>query len=192
MIEIRWHGRGGQGAFTAAKLLGAAASLYQGKQAMAFPAFGPERRGAPVLAFTKIADQVIHDRTEIQKCDYIVILDETLFRPEYLADLKENGLLLLNSGEKAKYAAYPNLVCLDATGVAREILQRPITNTGMLGALAGLADEVSLAALCDAAGLFFKGSLLERNVRVMETMYALAQTGNGSKEDDHEKTGVLR
>ena len=64
MIEIRWHGRGGQGAFTAARLLGLAASIYEGKYTQVFPSFGPERRGAPVLSFTRISDEKIYDRNE--------------------------------------------------------------------------------------------------------------------------------
>jgi len=73
MIDIRWHGRGGQGSFTASKLLGVAVTIYGDKHALAFPSFGPERRGAPVLAFTKIDNKKIHDRSEVKLCDYIVI-----------------------------------------------------------------------------------------------------------------------
>lgn len=70
MIEIRWHGRGGQGAFTAARLLGLAAAVEGGKYALAFPSFGPERRGAPVLGFTKIDDKPIRNRSQIKHCDW--------------------------------------------------------------------------------------------------------------------------
>ena len=69
MIEILWYGRGGQGCFTAARLLGAAAALYGGRCALAFPAFGPERRGAPVFGYTRIADRPITDRSEIAAAD---------------------------------------------------------------------------------------------------------------------------
>ena len=182
MIEVRWHGRGGQGAFTAARLLGAAASLYQGQQAMAFPSFGPERRGAPVLAFTKIDSQVISDRTAIQNCDYIIILDETLFKENYLKDLKPGGLLLINSGKSEFYTQYHNVIPVDAGKVAHEIIKRPITNTGMLGALAGLSEHIiSLSALEKAAEGFFRASVLEKNLQIMERTFALA------KEVNHEK-----
>ena len=79
MTEIRWHGRGGLGAFTAARLLGCAVSLFEGKYALAFPSFGPERRGAPVFAFTRIDDKAITDRSEVVSCDCAVVLDDTLF-----------------------------------------------------------------------------------------------------------------
>ena len=78
MKEIRWHGRGGQGGFTVSRLLGIAAGMFENKHALAFPSFGPERRGAPVLAFTKIDDSKIHDRSEVNQCDYVVVMDETL------------------------------------------------------------------------------------------------------------------
>lgn len=183
MIEIRWHGRGGQGSFTAAKLLGAAVSLYQGRQALAFPSFGPERRGAPVLAFTKIDDEVIQDRTEIKTCDYIVILDETLFSPGYLGDLKEKGILLLNSANKDLYKEYPQVVVVDAGKIAKEIIGRPITNTAMLGALAGVSGQVSLDALTRAAERFFSGTLLSKNLQIFERAYALGQEVNHEKTD---------
>ena len=71
MKQIRWHGRGGNGAFTAARLLGAAASIYEGQPAQAFPSFGPERRGAPVLGFTRISDKTITDHSQVYECDLI-------------------------------------------------------------------------------------------------------------------------
>ena len=80
MKEILWLGRGGQGAFTAAKLLGAAfSSKDENSYALAFPSFGPERRGAPVRAFTKLDSRVVSDRSETEKADYIIILDDTLY-----------------------------------------------------------------------------------------------------------------
>ena len=78
MIDVLWHGRGGQGAFTAAKLLGAAYAV-RGSYSIAFPSFGPERRGAPVRAFTKLDSCRIGDRSEIEKADYVIYLDDTLF-----------------------------------------------------------------------------------------------------------------
>ena len=75
MIEVRWHGRGGQGSFTAARLLGLAASVYDERFAQAFPSFGPERRGAPVLGFTRIDDFKITDRSELDVCDYVIVLE---------------------------------------------------------------------------------------------------------------------
>ena len=78
MLEFIWHARGGQGAFTAARCLGAAAALSAGAYALAFPTFGPERRGAPMRAFTKIDTAPIGDRSAVAKADYVIYLDDTL------------------------------------------------------------------------------------------------------------------
>jgi len=98
MIEVRWHGRGGNGAFTAAKLLGNAASIHEGKAAQAFPSFGPERRGAPVLGFTRISDEVITDHSQVYECDCVVVLDETLCEVvDTTAGLKDDSTYIINS-----------------------------------------------------------------------------------------------
>lgn len=95
MKEIRWHGRGGNGGFTAARLLGYAASLHCGKYAQAFPSFGPERRGAPVLGFTRIDDAPITDHSQVYSCDCVIVLDETLLEVvNILEGLKEEWLRL--------------------------------------------------------------------------------------------------
>jgi pyruvate ferredoxin oxidoreductase gamma subunit len=142
MIEIPWHGRGGQGAFTAARILGAAYS-FKGENfyALAFPSFGPERRGAPIRAFTKLSDKPLHSRSEIKKSDYTIFLDDTLFSQDALNVLKENGKIILNTTTIYKE---PRIITLDATKIACEILGMPITNTVMLGALAALCDLVSV------------------------------------------------
>ena len=98
MKEIIWLGRGGQGAFTAAKLLGAAYTIGDDdKYALAFPSFGPERRGAPVRAFTKLDARPVVDRSQTEKADYIVILDDTLYAPQLKELLKESGQVIVNS-----------------------------------------------------------------------------------------------
>lgn len=98
MKEIIWLGRGGQGAFTAAKLLGAAYTIdSREKYALAFPSFGPERRGAPVRAFTKLDTKPVVDRSQTEKADYIVILDDTLYSPQLQELLKDNGQIIVNS-----------------------------------------------------------------------------------------------
>ncbi len=173
MIEIRWHGRGGQGSFTASKLLGVSAALYGGKYALAFPSFGPERRGAPVLAFTKIDDKMINDRSEIKKCDYIVVLDETLFHESFFNDLKDNGSIIVNSADSKAYSSYDKtkIKTVDATSIALEILGKPITNTAMLGALLAVSDIVRLDALKKGMESFMKGSLLEKNIEVVERIF---------------------
>ncbi len=174
MIEIRWHGRGGQGSFTASKLLGVAVSLHGGKHALAFPSFGPERRGAPVLAFTKIDDNKIQDRSEVNRCDYIVVLDETLFNESFFNDLKPNGKIILNSGNPDKYARYDSnrLYLTDASqAVATEVLGKPITNTAMLGALVGISGISGLDSALAGMGSFLKGTILQKNIEVVKRTF---------------------
>ena len=176
MIEIRWHGRGGQGGFTAAKLLGASISLYGDRYALSFPSFGPERRGAPVLAYTKIDNQKILDRSEITKCDYIVILDDSLFSESFLYDLKPNGRILINSNDVSKYNN-PAVLAIDATSLSLEILEKPITNTAMLGALIGVSGILELDAVLSGTEDFMKGELLVKNKRLIERAFGLAREG---------------
>lgn len=99
IIEILWHGRGGQGAFTAARLLGAACSLADGRYALAFPSFGPERRGAPMRAFTKLDRKPVGDRSAVSQADIVIYLDNTLFGEGWEAELKEGGKVLVNTQE---------------------------------------------------------------------------------------------
>jgi len=179
MIEIRWHGRGGQGSFTAAKLLGVAVALYGNKHALAFPSFGPERRGAPVLAFTKIDDKKIQDRSEVKQCDYIVILDETLFNEAFFNDLKPNGKIILNAENPERYAHFEsaNLHLIDASAIAEEILGKPITNTAMLGALIGISSVVEIDSVLAGIGSFLKGGLLQKNIDVVKRTYGQSRKG---------------
>ena len=140
MIEVLWHGRGGQGAFTAARLLGAAASSEEGMYAMAFPSFGPERRGAPMRAFTKFSDAPIGDRSAIAKADFVVYLDETLFSEGWESGLKPGGMVLVNS--RCQFGD-PRVLSLDANGISEAVLGRPIPNTVFLGAIAALCPQLS-------------------------------------------------
>jgi pyruvate ferredoxin oxidoreductase gamma subunit len=169
MIEVRWHGRGGQGSFTSSRLLGEAVALNEGKHALAFPSFGPERRGAPVLAFTKIDDEKIRDRSEVTKCDYIVVLDETLYNPSFMSDLKPGGFVILNTSHSVKYDE--SVKTIDATAIALKVLGKPITNTAMLGALTGFSGIVALDSIQKSMTHFFRGSLLEKNIEVVNYSY---------------------
>ncbi|MDR2100342.1 MAG: 2-oxoacid:acceptor oxidoreductase family protein [Campylobacteraceae bacterium] len=171
MCEIIWYGRGGGGAFTAARLLGIAASL-ENRYALAFPTFGPERRGALVLGFTKLDDVKILDRSEITEADFAIILDETLFSDEVLKRLKLNGTLLINTKDISKYASlHKNAVGLDASALALAILKKPIVNTAFLGAFAAVSKEISLNALENAVKQDMKASLVEKNIELLRTSY---------------------
>jgi pyruvate ferredoxin oxidoreductase gamma subunit len=173
MTEIRWHGRGGQGAFTASRILGAAASLFEGKHALAFPSFGPERRGAPVVAYTKIDVEKIRDRSEIKSCDYMIVLDESLLNEYLIKDLKDGGKLIVNTRFPEKYREVLDcdFVAVDATAIAMDILKRPVTNTAMLGALLGVSGIVSLESGIDALGYSLPDAIVKRNTEVMKSAY---------------------
>lgn len=164
MIEILWLGRGGQGAFTSAKLLGAAyASTGEEKYALAFPSFGPERRGAPVRAFTKLSDRPILDRSETEKADYIVILDETLYSNNLHRILKESGRMILNSGT----VSGNDIISLDADSIAKE-LRLPVVNTIMMGALSAISDIVSTDDIIFAIENYMPKKLHEKNINAVK------------------------
>ena len=140
MIEVRWHGRGGQGAVTSVELL-ALAAIEEGKYAQGFPAFGPERRGAPVMAYNRIDEKPIRIRSGIYQPDVVVVLDPSLMTLVNVTDgLKSDGLLIVNTAkpekdirDTLKYTG--KLATVDATQIAREELGLPIANTTMLGAI---------------------------------------------------------
>jgi len=170
MKEIRWHGRGGQGSFTIARLLGQAASVYGGQYAQAFPSFGPERRGAPVLGFTRISDTKITDRSEVVTCDYVVVLDETLWGPAVVAGLKEDTIIIINTETPEKYIGQVEnkIITIDATSLALKVLGRPITNTAMLGALVAVSDVASLDDCKNAIKDTLKASVAVKNIELIQ------------------------
>ncbi len=140
MIEVLWHGRGGQGAFTAARLLGAASSFADGSYALAFPSFGPERRGAPMRAFTKMSREPIGDRSAVSRANYVIYLDDTLLGEGWEDELLPDGKVIVNS---VRSFGDPRIVAIDANGISQEILGRPIPDTALLGALCSVCDYVS-------------------------------------------------
>ena len=175
MKEVRWHGRGGQGSFTIARLLGSAAVINEGKHALAFPSFGPERRGAPVLGFTRISDEKIRDRSEVRECDYVVVLDETLIDENTNGGLREGGKMIINTTEIGKYQdMFGDIVIgLDATTLALEHIGRPITNTAMMGALIAVSGIVGLDSALNAIDSEMKPSIAEKNKGVVKVAYEL-------------------
>ena len=172
MTNVRWYGRGGQGAFTAARLLGEIVSVYGGKYALAYPSFGPERRGAPVWSFTKTGDEKIADRSQPAKCSYLVVLDETLMTENIGDYLDDSGILIINTTKPERYTFIKRkAVCLDATKMALNIMGRPITNVVMLGALAGISGMFALENAEIVLASNFKGSLLEKNKQLLHEAY---------------------
>jgi pyruvate ferredoxin oxidoreductase gamma subunit len=152
MIEIRFHGRGGQGAVTSAELT-ALAAIEQGKYAQAFPSFGPERRGAPVMAFVRVSDEPIRTREKIYEPDIVVVLDPTLLDIVNVASgLKEDGIVVLNTTKSAEEirevsGIRSKLALVDAKRIAIETMGIPITNTTLLGAMLKATDLLPLSAL---------------------------------------------
>ncbi|MCD6320444.1 MAG: pyruvate ferredoxin oxidoreductase subunit gamma [Candidatus Desulfofervidaceae bacterium] len=175
MLEIRFHGRGGQGAVTCAELV-AKAAIAEGKYAQAFPSFGAERRGAPVMAFLRVADEPIRLRQKIYTPDVVVVLDPTLLGlPSVVEGLKEDGLIITNASKspetiKKEYGFKQKVAAVDATKIALDTLRLPITNTTMLGALIKRTQIVGMEALSEALEERF-GRLAERNKAAMERAF---------------------
>ena len=178
MIEIRLHGRGGQGSVTAAELL-AVAAFDDGREAQAFPAFGVERRGAPVTAFCRMSDQPIRVRTQIYSPDYVIVQDPTLMESvDVLAGLKPDGTVLINSErkpEELKLKTTARVVSVPATKIAVEELGRPIMNTVLLGAFAGVSGMISFEAIERSIRHRFKGELGEKNIKAARRAYELVK-----------------
>ena len=175
MIEIRFHGRGGQGAVTSAELV-ATAAIDDGKYAQGFPNFGPERRGAPVAAFVRVDDKPIRLREKVYEPDISVVLDPSILSiVNVAAGLKEGGVILINSNKpasdlRARYGLKARLGIVDATTVAKETLGIPVTNTTMLGALIRATGIVSLDSIYRALEHRF-GPLAARNIKALDRAY---------------------
>jgi pyruvate ferredoxin oxidoreductase gamma subunit len=176
MIEIRLHGRGGAGAVTSAELL-AIAAINLGKYAQAFPSFGPERRGAPVVAFCRIADRQIKLRTNINQPDIVLVLDPSLLHiVNVAAGLRQGGMLVINSRHscqdlRAEFGFTCSIATVDATAIAREATGLPITNVTMLGALLKAREVFPPAALTGPVNKRF-GRIAEKNLTAFHRAYA--------------------
>ena len=178
MIQIRLHGRGGQGTVTAAELL-ASAAFDDGREAQAFPAFGVERRGAPVQAFCRISEQPIRNRSQIYQPDIVVVQDTTLVGVvDVTAGLQPGGILLINTERTPQELGLNGdfrVVTVPATKIALEILGRPITNTAILGAFAAASGAITLAAIERNIKSRFRGELGEKNVVCAKRAYDLVK-----------------
>ena len=196
MIEVIWHGRGGQGAFTAAKLLGAAAAGHVGLHALAFPSFGPERRGAPMRAFTKIDAKPVADRSIPARADIVVYLDETLVDENWRGECRGGAAggagesdaaacaapgaagasattVLVNHGKAGRTA--DGVLCLPASAIAAEALGRDIPNTAFLGAICELAEVLDASDAERAIDELMPPRLCERNKQAVRLAAAAAR-----------------
>lgn len=175
MIEVRIHGRGGQGNVVAAYLL-ATSAINEGWHAQAFPAFGAERRGAPVVAFVRINHEPIRRRCQVVSPDFLIIQDEALMNIPGITDgLKADGGILLNTSKDRDCFAGnidSNLAALPATQLAQQYLGRPVPNTALLSAFLKLTDLLPVPSLIKSLEVRFKGAVLEKNIALIEAAAA--------------------
>ena len=180
MFQIRIHGRGGQGAVSAAQIISVAA-FYQDKYSMAFPSFGSERAGAPVTAYVRIDDHDIELREPVLDPDFLIVQDSTLFRGvDVFSGLKPDGRLLINStrsaeelgvGDAVRDLPLGHVVSLPATELALKHIRRPKPNIVLMGGFAAMTGMLELDAMDKAIMDKFPGQLGEANVRAARAAY---------------------
>jgi 2-oxoacid:acceptor oxidoreductase gamma subunit (pyruvate/2-ketoisovalerate family) len=178
MLEVRWHGRGGQGAWTASELL-AQAAISEGKYIQSFPEFGAERMGAPVTAFTRISTEPIRLHCAVYNPDAVAVLDPTLLKSVKVADglSEEGGNIIVNTtGTHAEIRKQlgtnkGKLWTVPATEISMKILGMPITNTAMLGAVAHVTKIVSLETINKMIKGRFRPDVAEKNFAVVKEAY---------------------
>lgn len=188
-LEVRWHGRGGQGAKTAALLL-AELAFEAGRRSQGFPEYGPERMGAPITAYTRVSDADIRTHSNVYEPDLVAVLDETLLGSvDVTRGLKEGGRVVVNTPQTSAKAASllglpeARVVAVDASGIAKSELGKPIPNVPMLAAVvraSGLLPRGEfLSALRDAAIHKFasKPGVVDANMRAAERAYEEASRG---------------
>jgi 2-oxoisovalerate ferredoxin oxidoreductase gamma subunit len=181
LVEICFHGRGGQGAVTAANLLAAAAFQDGNKGVQAFPLFGAERRGAPVRAFARISEEEIHLRSEIYNPDIVIVLDESIMElVDVLKGLKDDGKILINTRRKPNdfpFSKQYHVATVDATSIAlnHNILVGgiPVVNTPILGSVPKILDRVTLHSIQEAIRSKWTGKkeLGERNIKATQDAF---------------------
>ena len=182
MLEFRWHGRGGQGAWTASELL-ARTAISEGKYIQSFPEFGPERMGAPVTAFTRISTEPIRLHCAIYEPNVVIVLDNTLLKavPVTAGVNRNEDIIIINSGEEpAKLrdtlkVTKGKVWTIPATELALKILGAPITNTAMLGAVAKATNAVTMTGIEKTVKERFKAELAEKNMAVVRQAYEEAK-----------------
>ncbi len=184
MFEIRIHGRGGQGVVTAAEMLSVAA-FFEGRHAQAFPSFGSERTGAPVVAFCRISDREIRSREPVIEADAIIIQDTTLLHQiDVFAGLKPDGYVLLNAHRNIEELGLSELLkghrperfcTLPATELGLKHIGRPIPNVPLLAGFAALSDTLQLESVIRAINEKFKGQVAVGNIAAATEAYHLVK-----------------
>lgn len=181
-IEIRWHGRGGQGAKTASLLL-ADVAFSQGLFVQGFPEYGPERMGAPITAYTRLSDQPIRVHSNIYEPDYVAVMDETLVGTvDVTAGLKEDGAIVINSSKEpseiaAVLSGYKGKIyTVDAAKIAAETIGRNIPNTPMLAAVVKISGAMDTTVFFDNMRNSFKHKFATKPEVVEGNMKALEKS----------------
>lgn len=187
LIEIRWHGRGGQGAVTAGELL-AETALHEGKYLQAFPDYGPERMGAPIRAYTRISSSPIKQHCQITEPDVVLVLDPTLIGVvDFTQGLKDKGVLVINTrnspAEVRSQLGWKNgkVFTVDATRIALDTVGRNIPNVPMLGALLKAIEIVSKDGIRreirNRLGARVSKKVAEANIKAFERAYDETKEG---------------
>ncbi|MEM4581332.1 MAG: 2-oxoacid:acceptor oxidoreductase family protein [Candidatus Korarchaeum sp.] len=178
LMEIRWHGRGGQGVWSGSAVL-AYAAIKAGKYAQSFPQFGPERLGGPVTAFNRIDNEPIVERGPIYEPDIVIVIDPSLLKPKYVPSmiegLKPGGKFLANSDEEPtsirSQLALPEkfeIWGVDATTIALEEIGRASPNTTMLGLLLAATNILPLEYLEEGIKWRWSGEVAQKNINAMK------------------------
>ncbi len=185
MFQVRIHGRGGQGVVTAAEMLSVAA-FEEGRHAQAFPSFGSERTGAPVVAFCRIADKEIRLREPIMEPDALIIQDPTLLHQvDVFAGLKKDGYILINTNKTfeelglGEYVRdwHPERLCtVSATDLALKHVGRPVPNVPLLGGFAAMSGLIQLESVIKAINERFAGKVGAGNVAAAREAYAIVKS----------------
>ena len=183
MFQVRIHGRGGQGVVSGAELL-AVAAFHEGRFAQAFPSFGSERMGAPVMAFCRIDDREIRLREPVMNPDALIVQDPTLLQSvDLFSGLGRDGYIIINSargfdelglGEFAQGFRSARLATLPATEIAIKHVRRPVPNVPLLAGFAAISGEIRLESLVAAIRAKFPPAVAEPNVAAAAEAYALA------------------
>jgi pyruvate ferredoxin oxidoreductase gamma subunit len=186
LVEVRWHGRGGQGAKTAALLL-AEAAIAEGNYGQAFPEYGPERTGAPVRGYTRISDVPIRIHSAIQNPNIVIVLDQTLLDTiDVTEGTSSNSVLIFNTNmtkseiRKKLKAPDRKIYILNANQIAQEEIGRPIPNTVMLGALMKATGLMQMDTLLNGLTKKFKNKfsqqVIDKNIKAVKRAYEEVET----------------
>ncbi|MFT0762014.1 2-oxoacid:acceptor oxidoreductase family protein [Actinomyces sp. F1_1611] len=192
MVEIRIHGRGGQGVVTAADMF-ATAAFSEGHYAQAFPSFGSERTGAPVVSYCRISDQPIRTREPVLEPDILIVQDPTLLAVvDVFAGLKPGGFAIVNTTKSVAELHLPDLpsdrtlVTIPASDLAKRHVGKPLPNAALMGAVAAATGVVKLSSVEEAIRHRFRGHIANANVAAAQDAYEyLRAAGSGVKEEAH-------